>query len=69
MRLAQVAAIAELTDVLPRVLGRNVDVGAFDGALKQRPMAFQPIHVMDAPNIPFRGARRIGGAKRYPSLL
>ena len=33
---------------------------ALHGALKQRPMAFQPVHMMDAPDVLFR--RMIDGA-------
>lgn len=47
-------SVAELTDVLPRVFGRDVNVRALDRALEQRPMAFQPVHMMDAANVLFR---------------
>jgi hypothetical protein len=60
MRFAHVAAVAKFADVFPRVLRRNVNVSALDGALEQRPVAFQPVHVMDAPNVLFR--RMIDGA-------
>jgi hypothetical protein len=35
------------------MLARNVNVRAFDGALKQRPMAFQAVHVMLVANVLF----------------
>jgi hypothetical protein len=53
MRLAHIAAIAELADVFPRVLGRNVNVSALDGSLKQRPMALQSVHMTNAANMLF----------------
>jgi hypothetical protein len=46
--MTHVAAIAKFAGVFPRVLGRNVDVRSFDRTLQQRPMAFQPVHMMDA---------------------
>ena len=60
MRFPHVAPIAELADVFPRMLCRYVNVRAFDSALEQRPMAFQPVHMMNAANILF--GRMIDGA-------
>jgi len=54
VRVPHVAAVAELADVFPKVLGRYVRVGASDRALDEAPMPFNRIGVVDAPH-PFLG--------------
>jgi hypothetical protein len=46
MRVAHVAAIAELGNVFPSVLAGNVDVSALHRALEQRPVAFKAVYVV-----------------------
>ena len=55
MRVSHVAAIAELGDVFPSVFGRNVNVSSLHGALKQRPVTFKAVHMMNATHIFFCG--------------
>ena len=54
MRMPHVAAIAKFAHVFPSVLARNVNVRALYGALKQRPVTFQAVHMMDAAHVFFR---------------
>lgn len=52
--MAEIAAVTELTDVLPQMFGRDVNVGALDRQLEARPMALKRVYVMDSLH-PFIG--------------
>lgn len=53
--MPHVPAVAELGNVFPSVLCRNVDVGSLDGAFEQGPVAFQRVGMVNAPHIFLEG--------------